>query len=221
MNNYTVKQGETITDAILNATGDISFWDAVLTLNDLADWNPQLSTGQVLLIPDATFDPEILADLNLYPCNNYSVYGLLDLMNAVISILQNNTIVNTELPAAYPVPDLSVYYTILQGDSITDAILNLSGNLQYWNSFLNANGLADWTPTLLVGQKIKLPAGIMIDQNTTRQLSVYPASNGIFNGSSIEDLISAVIMSLPYVWILETGNWNDSGVWIDTKNWID
>ena len=167
MSNYIVRQGETITDVVLNATGDISFMDEVLTLNSLSDWNPELTIGQVLLIPDVSFDPEIISDLNLYPANNYSVYGLLDLMNTVLLILQGNAIVNTELPAAYPVPDLSTYYIILQGDSITDAILNLSGNLKFWDTFLNENKIADWTPNLSVGQKIKLPTGTLIDQKTT------------------------------------------------------
>ena len=225
MSNYIVRQGETITDAILNATGDISFLDEVLTLNSLSDWNPELTIGQVLLIPDIAFDLEIISDLNLYPANNYSVYGLLDLMNTILLILQENSIINTELPAAYPVPDLSTYYIILQGDSITDAILNLSGNLKFWDSFLNENKIADWTPNLLVGQKIKLPTGTLIDQNTTRQLAIYPASNGIYdNGAEItkiEDQISSAVGTLPNLWILATGYWNDQGIWIDTSLWID
>ena len=97
--------------------------------------------------------------------------------------------------------------------------------MKFWDTFLNENKIADWTPNLSVGQKIKLPTGTLIDQNTTRQLSIYPASNGIYdNGAEItkiEDQISSAVGTLPNLWILATGYWNDQGIWIDTSLWID
>jgi len=51
INYYVVRGGETIKDVVINATGTIDNWDAILTANDFTDWVPSLRVGQKVIIP--------------------------------------------------------------------------------------------------------------------------------------------------------------------------
>jgi hypothetical protein len=216
MSNKIVKQGESISDVVLNYTGNISFWDAILTLNDLKDWNPELTSN--VLIPDLVFDKNTLSQLSTYPAHNASVDDILDQLSNISGILAINTIVNSELPPAKEtIPNKT--YKVRPGETITDVILNSVGTLAYWNNFLNQNLGSDWTPDLLVNENIEIPKGLLIDGNTTRQLGLYPACNDSVN--DIYEQIAIMISIMTDLWILKTGFWNDFGIWMDDKYWID
>jgi phage tail protein X len=69
---YTVKQGETIVDICLNATGTINNWSLILDANNFTSWTPLLFAGQNVTIPDGVeMQTNVLRGLLLYPaCNN-------------------------------------------------------------------------------------------------------------------------------------------------------
>ena len=70
--NYIIKQGESIGDAVLNATGSINNLSAILEANDFTDWTPTLTVGQSIYIPGTVIiQPNNLRKLQSYPaCNN-------------------------------------------------------------------------------------------------------------------------------------------------------
>jgi phage tail protein X len=87
-----VKQGETITDIILNNTGDIINWNAVLDANPaVTDWTQILTVGQVITIPDTVAkNLNNIRQFALYPLNNASiatVYDqIIDILNSMLFI---------------------------------------------------------------------------------------------------------------------------------------
>lgn len=86
---YTVKDGETISDVVLNATGSINNLDSILTANNFTEWVPTLTTGQTIIIPTTVvIQPNVLRDLAIYPANNRMENSTLNVqINDFISIL--------------------------------------------------------------------------------------------------------------------------------------
>jgi phage tail protein X len=77
MTNYTVKDGETITDVCLNATGSILYWPDILEANNFTDWTPVLISGQKIIIPDVQLQTNVLQEISLYPaCNRPEIINL-------------------------------------------------------------------------------------------------------------------------------------------------
>lgn len=114
---------------------------------------------------------------------------------------------------------MAVSYTIKAGETIGDVIMNATGSINNWNVILTANGFTSWTPELQAGQLVAIPDIVVVDQNTKRQLSSYPAANISVN--DVYNQIDNIVNELKDNWILETGFWNDNAIWIDTKTWID
>lgn len=222
--NYTVRYGETISDVILNSTGNIANWDAILTANDFSDWTPQLSAGDVLLIPDGLpVDNDTLAQLAIYPANNRSldipaVYGKITVIFTTLAGASPAT-----APVAAVVTSVAAntyFYTVRVGEGIGDCVMNSTGNIANWPLILDANDFSDWTPALIPGQILTIPPTVTPDPNTLRQLAVYPANN-----NSVPDVYEKIIIIFgkmnPGDWILKTGFWDDAGYWRDTAYWID
>ncbi len=68
---YTVKLGETITDVLLNTTGTINNISAILEANELTTWTPELTPGQILIIPDGLeIQDNVLQQMKTYPSTN-------------------------------------------------------------------------------------------------------------------------------------------------------
>lgn len=86
MNNYVVKEGETITDVCFNATGTINNWSAILEANGFTDWTPVLIAGQSIIIPDTVeVQNNVLRALQIYPtCNNSGISNLVALISELI-----------------------------------------------------------------------------------------------------------------------------------------
>lgn len=111
-------------------------------------------------------------------------------------------------------------YAVKVGETITDVVVNATGNLDNWDVILTANGFEDWTPQLVAGQLVQIPDDlVVVDQNAQRQLATYPICNSAV--SNILDQIDQIVGLLTDNWILATGFWNDNALWIDTKTWID
>lgn len=110
-------------------------------------------------------------------------------------------------------------YPVKAGETIGDVVLNATGSFSNWDKILAANGFSSWTPPLQAGQPVLIPDSVVIDQNTKRQLSSYPACNISVN--DVYDQIDIIVEQLADNWILATGFWNDNALWIDTKFWID
>ena len=87
MNNYIVKEGESIVDVCLNATGTIKNWEAILNANNFDTWTPVLIAGQILIIPDnVEIQTNILRAMILYPaCNNAGINNLIAQIQELIA----------------------------------------------------------------------------------------------------------------------------------------
>lgn len=110
-------------------------------------------------------------------------------------------------------------YTVRFSETISDVVLNSTGNLANWDFILTANGFTTWTPDLTAGQVLQIPDTAVIDQNSLRALTTYPANN--HSVPDIYDQIGGLTDIINSDWILRTGFWNDSEHWHDTKFWID
>ena len=110
-------------------------------------------------------------------------------------------------------------YTVKQGESINDVVLNATGAIANLDAVLTANGFAEWTPVLTVGQVITIPVTVSVDANIQRQLAIYPAVNNVVD--DVINKVEAVFQILDDNWILTTGFWNDTALWKDNKTWVD
>ena len=114
---------------------------------------------------------------------------------------------------------MSSTYTVKQGMSLWDVVLNATGSLANLDAVCAANNFTDWTPDLIPGTVVIIPDGVTVDSNSQRQLSSYQAVNNITAG--ISNLINAIFNTLNDTWILVTGYWQDKYLWKDNKNWND
>lgn len=223
----TVFQGNYISDIILNSTGLISNWNAVLEQNGFDSWTPDLYNGQIIEIPDGlTNDPATIADLKQYPANNYSVPDIYEQVDAVFALLLTAT--PTIAPVIAPtVQDTNTYYEILNGIGIVDVVLNTCGSIDNdnWFTILNNMGADTWTPQLINGELIPIPADVVPNLNNYRALNLYPANN--FSVPDINEQIFAIFDMLnnpirDFILYNPDGFWNDvSHYWRDSAFWLD
>jgi LysM repeat protein len=90
-NYYIVRPTETIGDAILNGSGDISNWSSILDANQFSDWTPTLYAGQKVAIPStANLNLNNFRALNAYPANNNSTADIYEQINAIFDLLNGN-----------------------------------------------------------------------------------------------------------------------------------
>jgi phage tail protein X len=83
---YIVKNGEQISDVVMNATGNISNWEAVLKANGFTEWVPVLYPGQKITIPNnAIIQTGVKSILINYPANNNS--NISDMDSQISSIM--------------------------------------------------------------------------------------------------------------------------------------
>lgn len=219
MSNYIAKEGETILDVVLNATGSVQNWDAVLNANNLTEWTPVISAGQSLVIPEDAFKDLIpLASLQAYPVCNHSVNDVYAKISAIFAIMDDAKPVDVPVFSDIVVDD-SEEYQANGGESIFDIVINATGTLANLDLVLQANGFTTWTPGLNGGELIKIPATVTKDPNALRQFENYPIAN--FSVNNIDAQIMAIFETLNDNWILSTGFWNDLSVWKDSKTWID
>jgi hypothetical protein len=112
---------------------------------------------------------------------------------------------------------MSSVYTVKEGMSINDVVLNATGSLINLDAVLTANNFTNWTLNLFAGQQIIIPNGVTIDYNVTKQLAEYEAVNNLTSG--ILNEINDVFNTIP-LWILQTGEWNINGLWTLNGLWI-
>lgn len=172
---YIVKQGESIKDVALNATGSISSWNSILQLNEYTSWNPILTAGDEVIVPEVV-DSIVYSALSIYPSCNAGWTSINDSELAILKTLLNQgTPPSVELP-----PDtvpLKNYYTVKQGETIRDIALNTTGSIDNWKYILIENGYTSWNPTLVAGQQLLIPSDVEIQKNVLRELNIYPACN--------------------------------------------
>jgi len=143
MTEYIVKNGETITDVILNSTGNLDNWEAILEANDFDTWTPSLMAGDVIIIPDTVIiQPNNLSALSSYPANNGSPVPDLD---AKVSDLIGS-IRNWFLPSR---DELHTMYSELKAHGLGDF-----GGWNYWSSSESSSSQA-WV--------VNFTAGVMSD----------------------------------------------------------
>lgn len=109
-------------------------------------------------------------------------------------------------------------YTVKPGETITDVVINSTGNIDNWDAILTANEFEDWTPELAAGQVIQIPDDlVVVDQNTLRAVQSYPICNA--SVSDVYDQIDEVLEVLSDNWILSTGIWNGKALWLKDGIW--
>jgi hypothetical protein len=90
---YIVKEGETITDVVLNSTGSIDNWQTILDLNGFTEWTPTLKAGDPVIIGYVNFQRNVWEDLQINPaCNRPEIINLQEKINQVIGLLTSNWI---------------------------------------------------------------------------------------------------------------------------------
>lgn len=219
---YQIRAGETFGDFILNSCGLITStnWSDALNANFESDWTPQLYNGQLLQIPVST-DTNVgnIADLIQYPANNYSVPDIYNQINAIFLLLESAVPVNIPV-GSLPQIDTNTYYIVRPTETIGDAILNGSGDIENWDTITQAGFFDTWTPDLFAGQKIAIPSTANLNLNNFRALNTYPANNN--SVPDVYDQILAIFVTLSGdPWILATSFWRDIGIWEDSASWID
>lgn len=114
---------------------------------------------------------------------------------------------------------MSSIYPVQPGMSIADVVVNATGTRANLNQVLADNGFDSWTPDLIPGQEIIISDAVVMDNNALQQLKQYPVCNNVDIGiyAQIEEIFSL----LADLWILRTGDWDDTGIWIDSDLWID
>lgn len=222
MATYTVLQGQTISDCILNSCGDITAWDDFLNVNFFSDWTPPLYNGQVLQIPiNTNTNVGNIADLVQYPANNYSIPDIYDQINAIFLLLESAIPIPTP-NATLPTIDINNYYVCRPLETVSDSILNGSGDIENWNVISQANFWDTWTPTLHADEKVAIPSTANLNLNNFRALNTYPTNN--FSVADIYSQINAIFDTLNPTgndWILFTNFWRDIGFWRDNQVWQD
>lgn len=218
--NYRVRYGETISDVVMNSTGLIGNWAAILEANGFDDWTPAIDAGDVLFVPDdLPVDNDAIAQLSTYRANNRSMTGVYTKIAVIFTTLAGASPATAPV-IVKPVKDTNTYYQVREGETIGDVVMNSTGNIANWPMILDANGFNDWTPALAAGQILTIPATVISNPNGLRQLAKYPANNA--SVPNVYDKINSIfgIMN-PNDWILKTGFWDDLGYWRDTNVWID
>jgi hypothetical protein len=217
---YKVQFGDTIGDAVLNSTGVITNWELFLQENGFDSWTPDLIPGDSVIIPESSqTDLQAISALSLYrACNSSSkiIYGLIEeIFDKLLSTPPQPV---PQIPVN--IPDTNKYYRVRYGETITDIVLNATGNISNWEDILFENEF-DWIPDLVAGSLIAIPQSVDNDLNALRALTRYPANNKSEN--DIYDQIDTIfeLMNGSGDWILRTGFWDDSGHWYDTSFWID
>lgn len=95
----------------------------------------------------------------------------------------------------------TIVYTIGENQSIYDLALQLTGSLSGMADIIdNYNKLSDD----LKGTELA------ITKKSDPRLDLFLRRKYVFATANIDNL-----------WILGTGVWNDSGIWIDTETWND
>lgn len=217
---YISKQGETITDVVINATGDLANWDSILSANGFKDWTPNFSEGTVFEIPATSpINNDVVFALSDNKINNEPPFNFLSMVAGLVYLIENGDplVPVNYLPAEIKSDEIFAY--VESGQSIYDIVLNETGSLDNLDLVLEANGMSTWTPSLFIGQKISIPNSAVFYPNITRELKKYPVTNTI--DGNVDQQITFIFDLLNDNWILSTGFWNDLALWKDTKNWID
>lgn len=217
MATYRVRQGEGFSDFVLNSCGDITAWSDCLNANFLASWTPQLFDGQILQIPDNTnTNVDNIAELAIYPANNFSVANISEQINAIFELMQGLTPIPSD--GVLPTIDTNVYYFVREHEYIGDVVMNATGDIQNWSAVLDGNFFNEWVPPLYAGQKIAIPSTVNMNLNNFRALNQYPANN--FSVPDIFEQINAIFELMNGdPWILATGRWRGHGIWTAKGIW--
>lgn len=218
-------QGNCFADMVLNGTGNIENWSAMLEANNLSSWTPDLYSGQVLQIPaNANINIDNVTALKTYPTNNGTVPDIFEQIDSIFGILAGA--MSGFVPDfTEPIVDTNVYYTVPYGVCFVDLILNSTGDITNWEDVLNANEFGDRNPILYSGERVLIPASVVMNLNNYRALNIYPSNNNsvpdVYNQiNAIFDLINNPISD----WILYNpdGVWSDEAhYWRDGAKWLD
>lgn len=187
----TVTQGQTITDIILNNTGDIEFWNDVLNANPaLTEWVPMLTIGQQIVIPDTIeTNKNNVKQFSLYPLNNASVPDVYDQINLIFSEMANLTPITLSTVA-------QANYTANKGTSN-----NIAYILKIQNVYPVTYNYITQIIGSIYGQTVGADiatTGLKIYSNTTPDMAGSPTLVASFNPSGVLfDTYTANLLTVP------------------------
>jgi len=185
MSTYTVVPGMTITDAVLNATGNITNWDAILESSSIYNWVPLFTGGETLTIPSTVSnDNNNIRALQIAPAvnNSYNVYPKID--TVFNSLSQYALAITTISTPSVTVPrgtsnNIICVLALQNFTSNSIVITQLSGTIfgQSLGTDIDTNGLKVW-------------------QNSTPNFNGSPVLLGAVNVSGLEYIFSLTGLSL-------------------------
>lgn len=168
---YLVKPGESFSDVVLNATGNISNWSQILDANSFTDWVPSLSPGQSIIIPESVIINRTVL-LNLKSCcNNQRTINVSSITSQFVQTVTYSKAIIIDTAKKENT------YTVKPGETIGDICYNSTGTIKNLELIINANGFTSWVPDLTPGQKLIIPDTVEIQTNVLFQLSKNPTSN--------------------------------------------
>ncbi len=145
--NYTVRDGESIWDVSVNATGDIANVQAILDANSILTWSPVLTVGTMLNIPDIVQrNTNVLNEVKIRPIANNRPSNYNDMVAAIVELIKGSQPTDiTPFMAAYN-KNGDLLISDLHDDLGYDVYFNATGELivTYTNSLddfeFNSNG---------------------------------------------------------------------------------
>lgn len=129
--NYICSEGQTILDVCVNATGTPNNLEAIITANNFDKWCPELTPGQLIVIPDnVEMQPNNLLFLNNNPVTDGGFIAKdteEQLLNGINTLL-NEMITQTDMLETYPSgANISFYITVWFSNGISAQDISISG----------------------------------------------------------------------------------------------
>jgi hypothetical protein len=85
---YKTKVGESIFDVCLNSTGTLQNINTILDYNEFDNWNPEITAGQTILIPDTIpIQTNVRNELQLRPAVNGQITTFQSQLDIILDIL--------------------------------------------------------------------------------------------------------------------------------------
>lgn len=209
MINYSVKYNETISDILLNLTGKIDNWETVLSDNGFTTWTPDFTINQSLQITEENNQNTNIIELKSYPICN--ILGINDFETQSQNLIQDFTVNSQPDAATFQIiaEAKQKTYSIKFNETVSDVVMNLTGSILNWETFLNDNNLNTWTPDFTVNQ-IALITDLsdLLQTNIIYELNSFPICN-VLGISDFEQQSQSIINQLGNTYIFEDSEFKE------------
>lgn len=194
MNNYKVKQGETITDICLNTISNISNWYEIINDNDFDTLTPNLEYKTIQLRNEIN---------NIGACNSIDVNNFWSSINTLKEyfVTEKSTLTNYVLtPKAN-----ETTYTVKEGETLLDICVNQTGTIFNYDSINFCNNFDTLTPSLKANDIIKIPQNVEIQRNVYKSIRETLLCNSIDSPVFWATITKIINNFVPPVFTFEDG----------------